>query len=228
MNVELDFSAFYKYASRFDAMTMRERGLISAAALALLLILWNTLLMKPLNARQQALQNEQDEISTSMASTATAMESAMEPTNTAMAQLQSAKSELSQVDNQLATTIAGMISPQHMASVIQDVLRQQHGLTLVSLHNQPVMPLITSPDPQTPTADAANPIPSVKTGPYVHPLEVVVDGNYADIVAYLKALETMKWHVYWNRLELQTKHYPDNRVQIEMSTLSLDDTWLGV
>ena len=68
----------------------------------------------------------------------------------------------------------------------------------------------------------------MKTGPYVPPLSVVVEGSYVDIVSYLKALETMKWHVYWNRLELETRTYPLNRVRIEMSTLSLDETWLGL
>jgi MSHA biogenesis protein MshJ len=136
-----------------------------------------------------------------------------------------------------------MIAPEHMAEVIQDVLHQQHGLTLVELHNEPVTPLVASipsapePDPAvTATTDGTEETPpqpvqavaAVQTGPYVHPLSVVVEGGYVDIVSYLKALETMKWHVYWNRLELETKRYPLNRVRIEMSTLSLDETWLGL
>ena len=224
MNVQLDMSTLYKYAAKFDAMTMRERALISAAALGVLLMLWNVLLMQPLTAREKALQAEQNDISTDMSNTATAMEEAMAPTNTVMAQLKSAQSGLADADNQLATTIAGMIPPQHMAAVVRDVLQQQHGLTLISLRNLPVMPLV---DSTTPSADG-KPVATPKTGPFVHPVEVVVEGSYVDIVAYLKILETMKWHVYWNALELETKHYPINRVRIQMSTLSLDDTWMGV
>jgi MSHA biogenesis protein MshJ len=242
MNITFDTAVYYKYVARFDAMSIRERMLIAVAALAMILVVWNTLLMQPLSTRQKAMQAELNEITDNMTKTATAMEAAMEPKNTALSQLKTARSELTDVDHQLSTTIAGMIPPEHMAAVIQDVLRQQHGLTLISLRNQPVMPLIIPADtatPEPPASDAAapqdapapasvNPVPAVKTGPYVHPLEVVVEGSYADIVAYLKALETMKWHVYWNHLEMQTREYPVNRVQIEMSTLSLDDTWLGV
>lgn len=241
MNISLDTATYYKYVARFDAMSIRERILIAVAALAVLLIIWNALMMQPLNNRQKAMQVELDEISDNMSRTAAAMEAAMEPRNTALAQLKTTRSDLDEVDHQLSTTIAGMIPPERMAAVIQDVLRQQHGLTLISLRNQPVMPLITTPDtpapetvtdpdapPDAPAPPPTNPIPSVKTGPYVHPLQVIVEGSYMDIVAYLKALETMQWHVYWIRLELQTKQYPANRVQIEMSTLSLDDTWLGV
>lgn len=222
MNIQLDMSQVYKYASKFDAMTMRERALISVAALGVLLLLWNMVLMQPLTAREKALQDELDGISTDMSNTAQAMEEAMGPTNTAMAQIKTAQSELADIDNQLSTTIAGMIPPQHMAQVVRDVLQQQHGLTLISLRNLPVTPLVDT------SAPAGNAVSTQKSGPFVHPLEVVVEGNYADIVAYLKALETMKWHVYWNELELETKHYPVNRVRIEMSTLSLDDTWMGV
>ena len=243
MNIEIDLTPIYKLAARFDAMTIRERVLISTAALGAILVIWYTLLMQPLTAKQQALQSELETITTNITNTATAMEQAMEPRNTAMSQLKSAQSELGDVDHQLSTTIAGMIAPEHMAAVIQDVLHQQHGLTLISLRNQPVMPLITTPDippeapanpaPESDGSTTPNPVanipaPVIKTGPYVHPLEVVVEGSYADIIAYLKALETMKWHVYWIRLELQTKQYPVNRVQLEMSTLSLDDTWMGV
>lgn len=223
MNIQLDMSALYKYAAKFDAMTMRERALISAAALGALLMLWNVLLMQPLTTREKALQAEQSDISTDMSNTATAMEAAMAPTNTVMEQLKSAQSGLADADNKLATTIAGMIPPQHMAAVVRDVLQQQHGLTLISLRNLPVMPLV---DTTTPTD--GKPVATPKNGPFVHPVEVVVEGSYVDIVAYLKTLETMKWHVYWNQLELETKHYPINRVRIQMSTLSLDDTWMGV
>lgn len=228
MNIQLDMSQIYKYASKFDAMTMRERALISVAALGVLLLLWNMVLMQPLTAREKALQDELDGISTDMSNTAQAMEEAMGPTNTALAQIKAAQSELADIDNQLSTTIAGMIPPQHMAQVVRDVLQQQHGLILISLRNMPVMPLVDTSAQASSADNADSKATTQKNGPFVHPLEVVVEGSYADIVAYLKALETMKWHVYWNELELETKHYPVNRVRIEMSTLSLDDTWMGV
>src|SRR4051812_39819502 len=41
--------------TRFDAMTIRERVLIGSALLAGLLVMWDTLLMQPLNARRTAL-----------------------------------------------------------------------------------------------------------------------------------------------------------------------------
>jgi MSHA biogenesis protein MshJ len=64
--------------------------------------------------------------------------------------------------------------------------------------------------------------------PYVHAIEIVIDGQYADILDYLAALEALPWKFRWSSLDLTTAGYPLNRVRIELSTLSLDATWLGV
>lgn len=214
-------------ATRFDAMTLRERAMIGSAALGALLMLWNLLLMHPLTAKQVALQAELDQISTDMATSAEAMQAALEPGNAARAQLQSAQTQLTAVDQALETAAAGMIAPERMAAVVQDVLRQQHAITLVSLRNRPVMSLMNSHalDSESAAGEDAKP---VMTSPYVHRLQLVVEGSYPDIVDYLHTLETLPWRLYWNRLDLETTHYPTNRVQIELSTLSLDATWLGV
>jgi MSHA biogenesis protein MshJ len=62
----------------------------------------------------------------------------------------------------------------------------------------------------------------------VHAIEIVIDGEYADILDYLSALEALPWKFRWTSLDLSTAGYPRNRVRIELSTLSLDSTWLGV
>jgi MSHA biogenesis protein MshJ len=62
----------------------------------------------------------------------------------------------------------------------------------------------------------------------VHSIEIVIDGQYADILAYLEALEALPYKFRWSTLDLSTAGYPRNRVRIELSTLSLDSTWLGV
>ena len=62
----------------------------------------------------------------------------------------------------------------------------------------------------------------------MHAIEIVIDGEYADILDYLAALEALPWKFRWTSLDLSTAGYPRNRVRIELSTLSLDSTWLGV
>jgi MSHA biogenesis protein MshJ len=62
----------------------------------------------------------------------------------------------------------------------------------------------------------------------MHPVEIVVEGAYLDVLEYLRALESLEWRFYWKVLELKTTRYPINRVRIELSTLSMDKEWIGV
>ena len=123
-----------------------------------------------------------------------------------------------------------------MVQVIHDVLSHQRGVTLISLQNKPVTSLIKPPRlPTTPPtrpmrelADGAAEPTTVASGPYVHPVELIVEGQYLDVLQYLRALEALPWRFNWKVLELKTTTYPLNRVRIEMSTLSMDKDWIGV
>ena len=108
-----------------------------------------------------------------------------------------------------------------MVQVIHDVLSRQHGVRLVSLHNSPVATLVPGTAQGTQSSAPSG-------GPYLHPVEIVVEGTYLDVLAYLHALESLEWRFYWRLLELESTAYPRNRVRIELSTLSLDRDWIGV
>ncbi len=56
----------------------------------------------------------------------------------------------------------------------------------------------------------------------------MIEGEYGDVLNYLQALEALPWRFRWKTLDLTTKQYPVNRVRLELSTLSMDKTWLGV
>jgi len=42
----------------------------------------------------------------------------------------------------------------------------------------------------------------------------VVEGDYASVVAYLRALEALPWRIHWRKLELTAGEYPTNRVRL--------------
>jgi MSHA biogenesis protein MshJ len=202
-------------ALRFKKLSVRERVLVLAASLAVLFVLWNVTLMEPLDRRRDALQQELTTMQDAMAATADAAEAAQaaDPLSVAFSKQQRLQMELSEVNAQLAKQSAGLIEPQHMADVIHEVLSRQHGVTLVSLKNLP--PQCLAKDPS-------------QAGPYLHPVELIVDGNYLDVLAYLHALEALPYRFFWRVLELKTTEYPVNRVRIELGTLSMDREWIGI
>ncbi len=204
--------------ARFDALATRERVLVAAAVLVCTVLAWVTLFLDPLTARQGALGAELATLQESMLRTAESIETAdaSDPTVQAQREKRRIEAQLTTVNAQLAAQSAGLIPPERMVHVIHDVLSRQRGVTLVSLHNMPVSTLV----PATEGAESA--------GPYVHPVEIIVEGTYLDVLTYLHALEALEWRFYWRLLELESTTYPRNRVRIELSTLSLDRDWLGV
>ena len=222
--------------NRFDRMSLRERGLIALAILGIVVMLWTVALWDPIAARQQALADELSTLQQTMVSSAETLDanSLNDPSTLALKKEEQLRQELADINAQLASQSAGLIAPERMVQVIQDVLARQRGVTLITLHNKPVTtltrpkatpeagPFVTTPASERAALDAS------ATGPYVHPVELVVEGRYLDILAYLHALEALEWRFYWKLLELETVRHPTNRVRIEINTLSMDRDWIGL
>jgi MSHA biogenesis protein MshJ len=205
--------------ARFDALSLRERALVAGACLIGMVMLWFAAVFDPAAARQRSLSAELATLQQSIQLTTQTIQETADTDPTVVAQRQETRlqAQLAEINTQLAAKSAGLIPPERMVQVIHDVLSRQHGVTLVSLHNSPVTTLV----PATDRAAASG-------GPYVHPVEIVVEGTYLDVLAYLHALESLEWRFYWRLLELESTAYPRNRVRIELSTLSLDKDWIGV
>jgi MSHA biogenesis protein MshJ len=238
-----------KIFARFDAMSLRERVLTAGALVAALIMIWTVAVLDPMAGQHSALLAEQSMLEEQIAAAQSGVESAAatDPVTLALAKEKTLQASLDVVNHELASESAGLIPPERMVQLIQDVLSRQRGVSLVSLHNKSVTSLVQSFEPIAP-AEAAATLPSdgseedapaaeatsaidaseELTGPFVHPIEIVVEGTYLDVLAYLKALEALDWRFYWRVLELETQQYPKNRVRIELSTLSMDKDWIGV
>jgi MSHA biogenesis protein MshJ len=202
-----------KIMELFNARATRERMLIMGAVLALVLVAWDSLLMSPLRDVTRGLQAEISSVGNGDADA----DDGSDPHRTALLRAGELQIRSEQLDSQIAGSARGFVPAAKMIEVLHDVLRRQGGLSLVSIRNLPVQGLI-------PAAEAT----AAPTPPYVHSIELVIDGRYADIQDYVQELETLPWKFRWSLLELSTRQYPLNRVRLSLSTLSMDATWLGV
>jgi MSHA biogenesis protein MshJ len=200
---------------RFEALSLRERALAVLAVLGLLVAGWDTMLMDPLRRTRIGLEAELASASTFGA--ASQSSDVTDPRQMSITQAGELQTQLQNVNGQLANTASGFVASGRMIEVLHDMLDRQGRLALVSIRNLPVTSLIEPLEKDAP----AQP-------PYVHSIELVIDGEYADILDYLAALEALPWKFRWTSLDLTTAGYPRNRVRIELSMLSLDSTWLGV
>lgn len=200
---------------RFEALSLRERGFVILALLGSIVAGWDSLLMEPLRRTQVGLEAQLANASNFGALPQGA--DASDPRQVSITQAGELQIQIQNLDAQLANGTSGFVASQRMIEVLHDVLNHQGRLDLVSIRNLPVTSLIPPAEGDT----APQP-------PYVHSIEIVIDGEYADVLDYLTALEALPWKFRWSALDLSTAGYPRNRVRIELSTLSLDSTWLGV
>jgi MSHA biogenesis protein MshJ len=213
---------YYNLNSRFNAMSLRERAMVAAAVLAVIILAWDQFLMRPLDARKTELSQEITSIERNLKTLNDTIEGRVQgnPLSVAMEKKVSLTASLTAVDAQLQAESAGLIPPERMLQALRDVLDTQHGLRLISMRNLPVSSLASAAD-----ANGAQRPPS---GPFVHSLELVVDGGYLDVLRYLEKVESLPWKFYWQVLELKSTDYPLNRVRIRLNTLSMEKEWLGV
>ena len=204
--------------ARFDQLSLRERVLAVAAVIVVLIAAFDAALIDKLDLRRKTLGQELATVQSSMAAEASAVEAMNEQdaTSTALAQLGVLQHDLDGVNAQLASEAAGMIEPQRMAQVFHDMLSRQRGVALVSLRNLPAHSVVTPPS----GAD--------DSGPYVHPVEMVLEGSYLDVLTYLQGLEALPWRFYWRVLDLQSGTYPLNRVRVELGTVSMTREWIDL
>lgn len=228
-----------KRFAQFDNLSVRERALVATAALIALLMIWSVAVSDRMSAKQSFLRSEIDDINNAIATAGQSMTdlSNNDPTTVALNKASKLEADLGIVNEQLASRSGGLIEPERMVQVIHDVLAHQRGLALVSLQNKAVTTLIQPTAAKEPTAEeaaAASEAPApeaaapVESGPYVHTVELVVEGQYLDVLQYLRALEALPWRFNWKVLQLETRRYPLNHVTIELSTLSMDKDWIGV
>jgi MSHA biogenesis protein MshJ len=215
-------------AKRFEALSLRERAMVAFAILGAAIFFWNSFFMDPLRAQRASLDAE-----LSNATAAGFIASSADMSDPRQVNLQRAaelQTQVQSLDARIASTAIGFVSADRMVQVLNDVLDRQGRLELVSIRAMPVISLVpprpADPGQETPAEPVTD--PAVGLPPYVHPIELVIEGQYVDIVAYLEELEKLPYRFRWSSLELRTDGYPRNRVRILLSTISLDATWLGV
>jgi MSHA biogenesis protein MshJ len=209
---------------RVDALTLRERIIIFGAGVTLVFIAWQTLVMDPLAGRTKAAEQRLAQVREQMnVIDQVGSASAQDPTVRASLRNRALAERLAALDGELGSVAQGYIAPERMTELLKELLAEQHGLKLVSLANLPVESLS---QPAGAKADA--PLADDDRGPFLHPVEIVVEGDYFSVVEYLHAVEALPWRIHWRRLELTAGEYPVNRVRLVIGALSLSRDWLSV
>jgi len=223
-------------AARVDALSLRERALVFAAAVAIVGFAGQQLVLAPIYREQDTLRqqieqqrNNMDGIDAEIAAKVTAYQN--DPDAAARARLESVKRESGQLADSLLAMEHGLVPPERMAPLVDAILRANGRLQLVSMRTLPVETIsgraaaagaAATPAPAPVAVDGAR-SPDML---YRHGVEVTVRGNYLDMVNYMSALEAMPTRLFWGKAQLDVEEYPASRLTLTLYTLSLDRNWM--
>ena len=246
-------------ARRFDARPQRER-IVAMLALAALLLLagdrfWLTPSFRHFKTASQALadaKRDQQALADESDRRRVQGDAERRVLTTEVAQWRQRTNAGAQ---SLAATQAGLIGPDHMVALLEQMLPRQGGVRVVGLKTlapqdaRGPLPAPTAPPPPAavtlPTAAtsaapalvaglaaattpaAAAPAPVVTAELYRHGVELTVEGSYGDLMSYLAALEALPGpRLLWGGVKLKVEHHPTVQLSLTVYTLSLNRAWL--
>jgi MSHA biogenesis protein MshJ len=208
-------------ASRFDALTLRERALIAVSLVAILWVVWDWTLHQVLNRRLAAAHDDVTSLQERVVSEVAVDEQlkrslADDPNKRLSVERDALKIQIAEVDSRLDSLVGGFVAPSMVPILLEDVVTHHRGVTLQRVANMPVEPVRVKAD--------AEAVP----GLYRHVMRVELRGGYFAVRDYLNELEAAPWRFSWRSLNYHVGQFPDGVVVLEVETLSREKTWLGV
>ena len=232
-----------KLSTRIDALSLRERVIIFILAAVVLLALVDALLLEPQFVRQKQIarqiQQDQAQIAGLQAEIQRVVQRhSVDPDEQNRLRLAQLTQQMHQMEGTLQEIQHGLIPPEKISVVLEDILKKNGKLRLVSLKTLPAASLVeeVKGDGKMPGQGAAagQPDPDqVGTGAlasvlYKHGVEITVQGSYNEILNYLTALEAMPWQLFWGGVKLDVDEHPMNTLTLTLFTLSLEKKWLNL
>lgn len=219
-------------AARIDERNRRERLLLALTAAVVVLVVWNGLVRAPLAERRVVAVDSVARLEREIASFEDSRAGIEEKIagledDSGTSPVERVRQRLDGLDEVLAERTARLISPDQMVRALRDVVNADAEVSLVRLRNAGASPVITEPEGEAGDGESTagdDGIPRV----YRHDVELVVEGRYLALLAYLKRLEDLEWQFQWEAITVETREYPVTRATVSLSTLSLAEDWIGV
>ena len=212
-----------QYAQRFNAYSIRERGLIVISILVVITYLWWAGYADPMTRSFEALQNMNQSIAREIDSNRAVVRSTRQAIAAGVyqekeKQLLKLAKDLAALEDKLRVTTIELIDPEKMFQLMNELIYRDSRLKLLGLKRREVKPAI--PPINEEEVD--------EVSIYRHVLEIEFAGKYLDILKYMQKLEALDWKLLWDEIELTSEEYPNVSVKVVISTLSTRKEWVGI
>ncbi|MFZ6846277.1 MSHA biogenesis protein MshJ [Undibacterium sp. RuTC16W] len=236
------------FAAKVDKLSLRERCITFAVLVMAIMLGANTFFIEPQFLKQKTLsekiKQEQAQISAIQAEIGQKITiKQVDPDAGNKQRLLSVQQQLAELEKRMQHVQKDLIPPEKMGTLLENILKRNQKLQLVSLKTLPVSSVAEEVDANarvapvatsiTPPAGAAAGVAtdsmSTENGViYKHGFEIVVSGNYLDMLTYMRELEQMPEQVYWSKARIRVDTYPTASLTLTLFTLSLEKKWLNL
>ena len=218
-----------KLAGKFDALKPRERVMVFAAGLAVIGGLGFVLAIDGALTKHKivAANAEKHRLDLGQLHKQNAELSrllAQDPDVEGRKRIDDLRRQLGGYDAELRSVQQGLVPPNRMVKVLEDMLSRDAHVRLVNLRTLPVAALL---EPAADRAAAKSPAPA-KNLVYKHGIELTVEGNYLDLLEYQARLEKLPWRMFFARTSVNSVNFPRVLMTVTLYTLSLEEAWLVV
>lgn len=228
----------------FDARAPRERLLLAAAGVAAVFMLADALWLSPALTRWNTAQAQRKAALTQGTQLQQASQQALAAQIAQVAQLRAelsaARQRVREGEASLREFESTLVEPDRMLPLLEQMLAR-HGQVRVralkSLGRNDLLAAATAPaGPAAPAAAAApaatasaaagrgGALPSL----YRHGVELTLEGNFADLMGYVSALEAQPQRLLWGGMSFRVEQHPRAVLTLQLYTLSTARHWIEI
>lgn len=221
---------WHELSEKTAELSLRERAILVSLTLVVILVIWLQFVFTPFEKKSDELAKKKQaldlQVQEQSAQVATLAQSLQHNPNDALrveqTKLQGTLEQLrEQIENQLDT----LVPPEKMADIMKAILSDYKGLRLVSARNLPVEPMVLGGNTDQSTQGEQD--SAAQAVIFSHGFEMILEGEYFQTLEFVQGLEAMSGF-YWRMLDYKVDTYPKGVITIQISTLSLEEEWIGV
>lgn len=222
-----------KLSLRIDSRTLRERALMFITAAVAIIFLVFFFFLNPSYAKQKLMlaeiANQQGRIAAVEGEITQTIEAhTLDPDAAERARLAGIQAEAQSLKVALTAMQQGMVPAERMPVLLQQILRAHRALRLTSMRTLGETPAerdvaVAAVAPATAAGAPAVAVPQLL---HRHGVELVLQGSYHDMVAYMSALEGMQGQIFWGSASMAVDAYPNATLTLTVFTINLDKKWL--
>lgn len=233
---------------KIDGLALRQRLLVFLAAAVAMGALADVLFYEPLRAGQKRLGREMAQSYSLLGSVydqirALGKASTSDPDAENKKRLAELRRKLTQTDASLLGLQQKLVTPDKMASLLEDILRKNGRLQLIAMQSLPASALLEQADSAAGGEAARQGGVAGKSGTaapkpgkderrervlYKQGVQITLRGSYADLLQYLTMLENLPWQMYWGKASFKVERHPAATLTFTVYTLSTERAWLSV